>query len=57
MSKKELLSELKLKLNVLKERLSIEFHIDADEFTATLRTPGNAKKTTLSDRLEKSKKN
>jgi chromosome segregation protein len=55
MNKKELLSELKLKLNVLKERLSIEFHIDADEFTATLELPETPKED-LSDRLEKVKR-
>jgi chromosome segregation protein len=55
MNKKELLSELKLKLNVLKERLSIEFHIDADEFTATLELP-ETPKDDLADRLEKVKR-
>lgn len=55
MSKKELLSELKLKLNVLKERLSIEFHIDAEEFTAALALP-ETPKDDLSDRLEKVKR-
>ena len=55
MNKKELLSELKLKLNVLKERLSIEFHIDADEFTATLELP-ETPKDDLADRLDKVKR-
>jgi chromosome segregation protein len=55
MNKKEMLSELKLKLNVLKERLSIEFHIDADEFTATLELP-ETPKDDLADRLEKVKR-
>ncbi|MFN8283571.1 MAG: chromosome segregation protein SMC [Chitinophagales bacterium] len=55
MNKKELLSELKLKLNVLKERLSIEFHIDADEFTASLSLP-ETPKDDLQDRMEKVKR-
>ncbi len=55
MNKKDLLSELKLKLNVLKERLSIEFHIDADEFTANLTLPETAKDE-LQDRIEKVKR-
>jgi chromosome segregation protein len=55
MNKKELLSELKLKLNVLKERLSIEFHIDADEFTAALELP-ETPKDDLQDRMEKVKR-
>lgn len=55
MSKKELLSELKLKLNVLKERLSIEFHIDAEEFTANLELPETPKED-LADRLDKVKR-
>ena len=55
MNKKELLSDLKLKLNVLKERLSIEFHIDADEFTASLSLP-ETPKDDLQDRLDKVKR-
>ncbi len=55
MNKKELLSELKLKLNVLKERLSIEFHIDAEEFSSTLELPETPKED-LSDRLDKVKR-
>ncbi len=55
MNKKDLLSELKLKLNVLKERLSIEFHIDAEEFTSTLELP-ETPKDDLIDRLEKVKR-
>jgi len=55
MNKKDLLSELKLKLNVLKERLSIEFHIDAEEFTANLTLPETAKDE-LQDRIEKVKR-
>ncbi len=55
MNKKELLSDLKLKLNVLKERLSIEFHIDAEEFTSSLALP-ETPKDDLQDRLEKVKR-
>jgi chromosome segregation protein len=55
MNKKDLLSELKLKLNVLKERLSIEFHIDVEEFTANLSLPETAKDE-LQDRIEKVKR-
>ena len=40
---KELLNELKLKIKYIKERLSIEFHIDADEFSNTLTLPDAAK--------------
>ena len=55
MNKKDLLSELKLKLNVLKERLSIEFHIDAEEFTSNLSLP-EIPKEELQDRIEKVKR-
>ena len=55
MNKKESLSELKLKLNVLKERLSIEFHIDVEEFSASLELPQTPKED-LQDRLEKVKR-
>ncbi len=55
MSKKELLSELKLKLNVLKERLSIEFHIDVEEFASNLEIPETPKED-LQDRLDKVKR-
>jgi chromosome segregation protein len=55
MNKKELLSDLKLKLNVLKERLSIEFHLDVEEFTANLELP-QADKNDLQDRLDKVKR-
>ena len=55
MSKKELLSELKLKLNVLKERLSIEFHIEVEEFANNLSLP-ETPKDDLFDRLEKIKR-
>jgi len=55
MNKKELLSELKLKLNVLKERLSIEFHIDVEAFTTNLELPETAKDE-LQDRLDKVKR-
>ncbi|MBK9329175.1 MAG: chromosome segregation protein SMC [Sphingobacteriales bacterium] len=55
MNKKELLGDLKLRLNVLKERLSIEFHMDAEEFTASLELPETPKED-LQDRLEKVKR-
>jgi len=55
MNKKDLLSELKLKLNVLKERLSIEFHIDAEEFSNNLTLPETAKDE-LQDRIDKVKR-
>ena len=55
MDKKDMLSELKLKLNILKERLSIEFHIDAEEFTTSLSLPETAKEE-LQDRIEKVKR-
>lgn len=55
MNKRELLNELKLKLNLLKERLSIEFHIDADEFSSTLEVPETPREE-LQDRLEKVKR-
>ncbi len=55
MSKKDLLGDLKLKLNVLKERLSIEFQIDAEAFSSTLELPQTAKEE-LTDRLDKIKR-
>lgn len=55
MHKKEMLSELKLKLNVLKERLSIEFHIDVEEFSSSLELPETPRED-LSERLEKVKR-
>jgi chromosome segregation protein len=55
MNKKELLGDLKLKLNVLKERLSIEFHIDAEEFSSSLELPETPKED-LQDRLDKVKR-
>ncbi|MEZ5026546.1 MAG: chromosome segregation protein SMC [Chitinophagales bacterium] len=54
-AKKDLLSELKLKLNLLKERLSIEFHIDVEEFSSNLELPETAKDD-LQDRLDKVKR-
>jgi chromosome segregation protein len=53
--KKELLNELKLKLNILKERLSIEFKIDANEFSENLELP-QTPKDDLYERLEKVKR-
>lgn len=55
MDKKEMLSELKLKLNVLKERLSIEFHIDAEAFAAQPELPETGREE-LQDRLDKVKR-
>jgi chromosome segregation protein len=55
MSKKDLLSDLKMKLNVLKERLSIEFHINTEEFSTNLELPETPKED-LNDRLEKVKR-
>lgn len=55
MNKKELLGELKLKLNILKERLSIEFHIDPEEFSTSLELP-ETPKDELQDRLDKVKR-
>ena len=55
LQKKELLSELKLKLNVLKERLSIEFHIDVEAFSSELELP-ETNKEDLQDRLDKVKR-
>ncbi|HNF49326.1 MAG TPA: chromosome segregation protein SMC [Chitinophagales bacterium] len=53
--KKDLVSDLKLRLNVLKERLSIEFHINPDEFTENLELP-ETPKDELQDRIDKVKR-
>jgi chromosome segregation protein len=44
-----------MKLNVLKERLSIEFHINTEEFSTNLELPETPKED-LNDRLEKVKR-
>jgi chromosome segregation protein len=49
------LNELKLKLNILKERLSIEFKIDANEFGENPELPKTSKED-LYDRMEKVKR-
>jgi chromosome segregation protein len=52
---KETYNEYKLKLNVLKERLSIEFHIDIKEWADDFELPKTPKEE-LEDRMQKVKK-